>query len=405
MRLPAALVALDEDGSDLSEWNVTPSGRETGPANVQFPAAGQAAWRLPRTLHDVHTFDCGIPYDVVATVAGKPCWIRIRIGGTAVLVIGSDLGGDLIRFRQGDPARVKQRTDAPMWGIAGERPIYLFENQIPAGSEHERPVDWWMTALAEAVDGVSGKARLPIVPDGMPGVVVVTGDDDQAELEKYDEQLSRLRSLPATYFLHPQTRHTGDTMRRVSQRHAIEWQLHPDALDRPTEYSTAFDEQAAWFRRLTGRSVDGVRNHGYLNDGYWGHLPSWLAHGVTVSANLPGVDGRILNGSLLPARVAWQDQLTPHWSILTAVGDGVRFALGMNGPQSAECVFKVADRIVDSRVPGVLVLNLHPQNVSATTEMHEVLHEITGRLKFGAWSLSQCIEWFARRDDQLAGAA
>ena len=403
IELPRVLVALDHGDADVAGLGITAVDSCAAPQHVSFGGMEESAWRQARTLHDVRVYE-GERTEAIATVGdGRPCWVRLQKNDCTVLLIGTDLGGDLIRYRQGDPARTTHRTDAPMWGIGGERPLYLYEEQIPAGTEHERQADWWSMALAETVAGLLPHSLRPLAPDAAPGLLVVTGDDDQAALDKYDEQLARLRRLPVTYFLHPQTRHTAQTMRRIAETHRVEWGLHPDALDRPQQYAEAYREQSAWFENLLGRRPDGVRNHGYLNDGYWGHLPVWLEHDVKVSANLPGINGRILNGSLLPARMAWQGQLTSHWSILTAIGDGVRFALGMNGTESAQCILDLANRIVASKLPGVIVVNLHPQNVSDTTEMHDALHEVVGRLGFHPMELSSCIERFNTRDLVLSG--
>ena len=181
----------------------------------------------------------------------------------------------------------------------------------------------------------------------------------------------------------------------------VELGLHPDALDDPHHYDVLYRAQAVWFERLTGRPATLVRNHGFLNDGYWGHLPVWLEHGVRASANLPGVDGAVINGSLLPARVSSQDRLTPHWSILTAIGDGIRFALGMTGPQSAQCIASLGEAVLRSGLPGVIVLNLHPQNVEETRDMHDAVRDLIVRRHFVPMTLGACIDWFAERDRVL----
>ena len=140
-----------------------------------------------------------------------------------------------------------------------------------------------------------------------------------------------------------------------------------------------------------------LRNHGFLNDGYWGHLPAWLKHGVSISSNLPGFDGRIMNNSLLPARMVWDGMLTEHWSALTVLGDGVRFAAGMSDKDAAALVSEIADRIRNSGIPGVMVLNLHPQNVAETRAMHLAVREVI-RSGFVPWNLKQCLEWFQMKD-------
>ena len=84
-----------------------------------------------------------------------------------------------------------------------------------------------------------------------------------------------------------------------------------------------------WFYKLIGRRAKYVRNHGFLNDGYWRHAVAWCKEGIVGSSNLPGLDGRILNGSLLPSRLVLNGKVTSHWSILTAFGDGAFFIHGL----------------------------------------------------------------------------
>lgn len=360
--------------------------------NGGFLAIGNA-----KSLHPVRAFShrSGVP--LVCDRDAFAIWLKVPVGDGYVVVIGSDVAADLTRYRQGDPSQATARPTAALWGIAGERPNYLFDAQIPAGHEHDRPADWWAMALAQVVADCLGEPLEPMLPNAAPGAIVITGDDDQAFLEKYQEQLALLKGLPITYFLHPLTRHSQQTLGAMARHHRVELGLHPDALEQPERYAELFREQAVWFHALTGQHARLVRNHGFLNDGYWGHLPVWLELGIKSSANLPGLNGKVLNGSLLPARMVWDGQLTSHWSILTAIGDGVRFALGLNGPQSAQCIRDLAGRITDSKLPGVIVLNLHPQNVAETKEMHIVLHDLV-REGFVPMTLGDCVDWFEARD-------
>jgi hypothetical protein len=386
----------------LAELRVGVIEQGQAPQAVIFPQFEDRAWGHVRTLHEFDVYHSTEPHQIIATDSrGRACWLALRRPEGVILIVGTDLGGDLVRYRQGDPARATTRETDPLWGIPGERPLYLFESQIAVGAEHDRQADWWARAIAETVAGFLDEPLKPLLPHGSPGAVVVTGDDDQAYLEKYQQQLALLDGVPITYFLHPLTRHTRQTLEVLIDRHQAELGLHPDALEHPDRYADLFVEQASWFERLTGRKADLVRNHGFLNDGYWGHLPVWLEQHVRVSANLPGINGRVLNGSLLPARMAWDGELTDHWSILTAIGDGVRFALGMDGPQSARCIHDLAERIAQSKLPGVIVLNLHPQNVDETREMHQGVRELIEQHGFVAMTLGQCVDWFASRDRDL----
>jgi len=182
----------------------------------------------------------------------------------------------------------------------------------------------------------------------------------------------------------------------MAAQRTLDLGLHPDALDRPDRYASLFARQARWFTGLVGRPAQSVRNHGFLNDGYWGHLDAWIEGGMLISSNLPGIDGNVLNGSLLPARVAYRGELTGHWSILTLIGDGAITINNWDSERAARCVYDAADHIRDSAIPGVMVLNLHPENVAKSASMHRAVMELI-RSGFVPWTIEQCLDWFRGR--------
>jgi hypothetical protein len=69
----------------------------------------------------------------------------------------------------------------------------------------------------------------------------------------------------------------------------------------------------------------------------------------------------------------------------------------MSDESAGECVRSLGERVIECGVPGVIVLNLHPQNISETGGMHRAALELVER-GFVAWNLRDCIAWFARRD-------
>ncbi|QOZ33058.1 GNAT family N-acetyltransferase [Bradyrhizobium sp. CCBAU 53421] len=370
------------------------------PRVLQAEMAGQKPWKRLRTLRSYMRFAAAEGVPVVTDDEGRAAWLRLRTAaGGSMIFAGTDIVSDLVRYRQGDPAAANKRPTEPLWGIAGERPNYLFEGQLAGENPRERHADWWCEALSDALTRLCGETRLPMLPNGAPGAIVITGDDDQAGLGRYAQQLEALGPLPVTYFLHPLTKHTPETLVQLRSRGCVELGLHPDALEEPEKYAELFSEQAAWFKQLTGEGTRTVRNHGFLNDGYWEHAKPWNAHGVKGSSNLPGLDGRMLNGSLLPARLLLDDTLTDHWSILTAIGDGIVFVYGWNDDQSADCIFGLADDIRKSGVPGVIVVNLHPENIDKTRGMHHAVRKVVDD-GFVPWTMSECLEWFERRPEQ-----
>lgn len=373
-----------------------------GVAAVEVPLSGNANFACPgpsngvgkfRTLHASFRFE-GEGEPVVLDDSGRPVWLFLPKNEGGILLVGTALVADLICYRQGDPTAVAPRE--AMWDIAGERPIYLFEKQIAGLPRYqERQADFWSMIAARFLADKLRSPLSPILPGGAPGAIVITGDDDQAYLEKYSEQLKLLGNTPITYFLHPLTRHTPATLSSMLGKSSVDLGIHPDALESPGDYARLLKEQCAWFERLVGKRASSLRNHGFLNDGYWGHLKPWIDEGISFSTNIPGLDGCAVNGSLLPARVYDDGCLTGHWSVVTAIGDGVRYVNGgKSDVESANCIFDLADAIRQSAIPGVMLLNFHPQNVGDTRAMHLAAREVI-RSGFIAWNMRDCLDWFA----------
>lgn len=394
-----SVVAVLPGAGFARQFEVTAQSRTIdSPQALQACFAGSKPWKRLRTLHSYMHFKADGATPVVVGPEGEIVWSQRAMGnGASIVLVGTDLASDLMRYRQGDPSTTKNRPTEAKWGFAGERPNYLFEPQLAGEDLTERPADWWCETLADALDRLCRVKRVPMLPNGAPGAIVVTGDDDQAPLARYAQQKEALGSLPVSYFLHPLTKHTRESLDELALGRNVEIGLHPDALDDPSHYAKLFAEQAVWFQGLTGSTARIVRNHGFLNDGYWEHAGSWIDHGVSGSSNLPGFDGSMLNGSLLPAPLLLDGQLTSHWSILTAIGDGIVFVNNWDDTQSAQCIYDLADRIRRSGVPGVIVLNLHPENIEKTRGMHEAARKLVEG-GFVAWTLGECLEWFEKRD-------
>jgi len=368
-----------------------------GGQRLQAVAGRDLPWGRLRSFHAVQPIEGADVTPVVVDSDGRAIWGWVPDAG-GVLHIGTNLAADLILIRQGDPAAAANRPTETQWGIAGERPNYLFEGQLEADRPQERQADWWMWTLRDVLCRLGGVKASDVLPFGAPGAVVITGDDDQAPMDDYRGQAARLETLPVTYFLHPLTKHDAASLADHAQGRALEWELHPDALDTPDEYADRLREQCQWFADLTGTRPRLLRNHGFLNDGYWGHAGPWIEEGIVGSSNIPGVDGRVVNGSLLPARLTLGNAVTPHWSLLTTFGDGVFFVYDWSEGQALAAVQAMAEQIIASKVPGLIVLNLHPANHEKAAAMHEAAHRLVGEMGFAAMNLGDAIRWFSQRD-------
>ena len=350
--------------------------------------------RALRTLGSPYIYEGSEWQPLLLTADGSATWVAGNHSGFRVIIIGTTLVSDLIIYRQGDKSLSGQRTSGDLWGQSNERPNYLYERTAPTSGHLERQADYWAELLTSTVANIGEVPRQPILPGGAPGALIITGDDDQAEVERYAMQIAALGNLPITYFLHPKTRLTRRNMKELFRSHGrIDLGIHPDALETPAEYSELFDEQCLWFRKFVGGPPRAVRNHGYLNDGYWGHLKDWLAQDIAVSSNLPGVDGKVITQSLLPMRVIMDGILTSHWSILTLFGDGMVSALGMSDEASAARVLQACEEIAASGLPGVVVINVHPQNFPENIALHHALHTVV-EAGFLAWTISEMHKWF-----------
>jgi len=348
-----------------------------------------------RTLHDAHSYYGDNGQALVANEEDDAVWLWLPIGAGGLLLIGTDLAGDLVRYRQGDPAAVAYRqTQMTPIGVRVEKPQYLYANQLDPEDPFARHADCWMAILTSFLSSITKTRLAPILPNGAPGAVIMTGDDDQAALTYYHTQLKLLGDTPVTYFLHPDTRHTRETLKEMLGAPHVDLGVHPDALTAPN------NDQVNWFQNFVGCRPLSVRNHGLLNDGYWGHLATWRNNEIKISSNLTAHNGHVLNGSLLPARVATGPILSEHWSILTALSDAALFLLNMTDAQLADRLMYLANRIRLSGVAGVIVLNLHPENVNSCPQTHEAVRQLA-RSDFLAWTVRDCFKWFNAVDAQV----
>lgn len=366
----------------------------------QFYYAWQAkrrwSFRRPRP-----TYRALLPHASFTGDAVEPVWVNDA--GRAViawskgddahrtLLIGLDVVEEMIRYRQGDPGKVESSCDKGGLGFEFERPFYLFSDQVLPAYRTVPWADHLGFFLAETLSRLSGCPLIEPLPGGAQGAVLLSGDDDQAYLEKYDEQLRMVGDVPITYFLVPQTRHAEASLAKLPPN--VELGLHPDALENPEAYDRLCADQAKQIRGLTGRRIRTVRNHGFLNRGYLGHLQAWEDNGLALDFNYPGVDGTALNGSFLPMRVRRADGTwSSHYSLLTGFGDGMVEALRMSERQAARRIRQVAEQIEVSH-PGVLVCNFHPQNVAHTAGLHREVVHVARRPGWIALGAESYLDW------------
>ena len=312
-------------------------------------------------------------------------------GGRRHLLVGLRVVEEIVRNTQGDPRKVLTAQDKTLWGAGHERPAYLFEDNIVQGQETVPWADRLGYLLAHLLAKAGGLPLLAPLPAGAHGAVMLTGDDDQAFLEKYDEQLRLLNGFPITYCMLPHTRHSAETLARMPNN--VEFGVHIDALPAPAAYDRICEEQTEAVRRLVGRRARVVRNHGHLNNGYWGHLRAWEQCELTLDLNVRGLDGTCPTGSYLPFRVRRPDgSWSSHVSLFSTFSDSMLYLQKWPQPKQIACFTQLA-RQIERSDPGILVFNLHPQNVGDVADVHRAVVALGRRRGWLALGAESHLDW------------
>ncbi len=314
-----------------------------------------------------------------------------RKGSHKVLLIGLDVAAEIILTTQGDPERVATVKDKTRFSFTFERANYLFDTHLRRRQESAPWADRLgftvVRLLAEHLDW----PLLAVLPGNARGAVLLTGDDDQAPLKSYREQLDLVSSFPITYYLLPFTQHTPQTIRACPA--TVEWGLHVDALEHPEDYDRICAEQAGAVRALTGAAIRGIRNHGFLNRSYLGHLAAWEQCGLQLDVNYAGLNGTALTGSFVPFRVRRPDgEWSDHLSLLTAFGDGMIFICKWSQGRCSRRINQLANQI-ETETPGVLVFNMHPTNIRLTRRIHRTILQLGRRPGWIALGGESYLDW------------
>jgi hypothetical protein len=328
---------------------------------------------------------------VWTTPAGGAVLARWHRAGRPVLLLGLDVAAEVVRYNQGDPAEVERATVKHCFGFSFERANYLFAAQVVPGLESIPWADRLGFTVVRLLSRATGWPLAAPLPGAARGAVLLTGDDDEAALPLYREQLDRVGAFPITYYLLPRTHHTGQTLSALPA--SVELGLHVDALDQPQDYDRICTEQAAAVRALTDRPVRSIRNHGFLSRGYLGHLDAWQESGLPLDVNYAGLNGAALTGSFLPFPARRADGTwVPHYSLVTAFGDGMLFICGWGQWQASRRIRTVA-RQVEREDPGVLVFNMHPGNIRLTPAIHRTILRLGRRPGWVALGAESYLRW------------
>jgi len=370
---------------------------ETGPSFLQ-EKHGRRWWAKKRPVYQALLPHCSFSGPNIEPIwqnsEGRAALAWWHHEGRAILLVGLAVADELVRYTQGDPEQARRAEDRTRFNLSFERANYLFDTNLVA----QAPSIPWADRLGfTLVRLLARQTQMPLVdplPGGAKGLVLLTGDDDQAALACYQEQMELLGDFPITYFLLPFTKHTPQTLATLPA--SVEFGLHVDALEHPEQYETISAEQAAAVRALCSQPVRAIRNHGFLNRGYLGHLRTWEENGLVFDVNYAGLDGSALTGSFLPFRVRRPDGAwSSHLSLLTAFGDGMRYIHKWTEAQACRHIETLADQI-EGTDPGVLVFNMHPENIGDTKEIHRCIMNVARRPGWRALGVESYLRWLEK---------
>ncbi|MEQ8746006.1 hypothetical protein [Pyruvatibacter sp.] len=375
----ANLDAQSEQGHQLLYWS------------------GKKWFRRPPAFHALLPFVSFRPNQhldpVIVTQSGDIVVGWLLRGNQRRLICGFDPVSQFARYTHGDPARAGFSGQKNLWSAAGhEQPAYLYANHVVSGHEAAPWVDMLGSWLTETLSRMANIPALHPLPGGAKGAVLLTGDDDQAELAKYRHQQKVLNGFPISYFMMDSTNHTPETIQELSPN--TEFGLHVDSLERPGDYDKACAEQFTAVKVLLGdRDVRSIRNHGHLNRGYWGHISAWDENGLKFDLNIRGLDGTCPTGSFLPFSVApdgtgWAER----FSLFSTFSDSMKFYQELSERQQIRLIRRFV-RQIEKVGPGVLVFNFHPQNVADGEAVHRAIVAIGARKGWRPLGVTSYLRW------------
>ncbi|MBM3277084.1 MAG: hypothetical protein FJY95_03260 [Candidatus Handelsmanbacteria bacterium] len=244
-----------------------------------------------------------------------PGVFEVPVGAGQVVLFAFDLPLAVLLLRQGDPDRAEQQP-------AGDcaRPSHLAFDLGPHTEGWIPFADLLARLLVEVVRrALPGPAPLLWhLPQGAPGLVVYSGDEDQAEVAWNEAEFAAVRAGGGRmnlYLIPERTHSTAADLARYRQHHDLG--PHPDLRPfdgRPVgERLAEFERQVRFFEQHFGGRARTLRNHCTAWAGYLEIVEVMARLGVGMEGNyFSGGFGRFRQpapyapfGAALPMRFCW----------------------------------------------------------------------------------------------------
>ena len=338
------------------------------------------------------------------------------VGRGRLVVFAFDLPLCILLLRQGDPDRAEVIPEVDSCA----RPSHLAADIGPQDSGWVPFADQLALLFVGLLRGALA-APVPVLghmPGASPGLLLFSGDEDNAQVEWTDNELDHLTSLGARmnlYIIPTSTLATQADVDRFGRNHDVGPHPNIRKLDgRPVAERVAeFARQIRMFQDMFGIKSRSYRNHCHAWAGYLEPADALEELGVRMDANYMCSNyarGRIRSpylgfGAAMPMRYA-----TPDGRIIDVVQQHTHLADDTMFSSEAVYSYKYSPRqfeVILRRTLGDIVsrfhtpygVNIHPGNwVRFSRPQGEILLRQAAERDVPVWSWDQWSRFWDRRD-------
>jgi len=348
----------------------------------------------------------------------SPGIVRVRHGDGQWVMVLFDLPRSVMLIRQGDPALADFQFDNPSITRRSCKPTNLAMGVGPFDAGAVPYADLLARTLVDLIIDCLDHPMptLATTPTGTNGVVLLSGDEDNASLDANAEEMDTFTDAGARmnlYIIPDLTQSSKQDVDRYSQNHDVG--PHPNIVpqcDEPAEARiAAYEAQLDLYMKAFDRPARSVRNHAAGWVGYLDLIEVQAKHGIRMDANYFSCHTfRERNhapfspfGGALPLKFTRPDgRLIDVYQQPTQLNDDIWFApdrpysyhlnRAAAEPILAQLVHDISERFA---VP--LTTNFHPGNWYFAGEFAVMLLRLAQELGLGCCSLDQWLTFWEQR--------
>lgn len=388
-----------------------------GLAGESLPVPAAAAYHIGNpTACMGWLYDPDLAYGLDGEVPGI---IQCPIGGGKLIAFAYDLPRCVMMLRQGDPALANRRLDHPMPTRRMCKPTNLALNF------NRQDIGWipFADLLGRVlVDVIIQQSSTPVpllstMPSGASGMVLISGDEDNAPIANIDQEMSdwSAHQVRMNMYMIPELTHsTPADVERYRQAHDLG--AHPDLVPLVDESIAArtaeYERQIRVFQEKFNIFPRSIRNHAA---GWAGYLDLVYAqHRCGIRMDLNYFSGNYSRerdhsffspfGAALPMRFCRpQGGLIDVYQQHTHLHDDILFAPDRDysykfTPEAARSIFsRVLDDLI-YRFQSPIAANFHPGNWSFARKPALMLIQLAREKGMFLWSYDQWLEFWVARD-------